>query len=326
MVRGSQTNISQQTRRVIILGVVIFIAFIIFLAIARPFIIVGSGERAVIFNRLTGIEKRQLSPGFHILIPFIQKPINYDVRNQTYTMSGVSTEGKYIGDDSIKALTSDGQPVGLELSVIYRIDDQNVWRLHEEIGPNYEEKILRPSIRETIRTVVSRYSVIELFSSNWIDIARTRGFDVDERPSEDELVGRELVQLDMEDTLKAKLIDKYIVVDTALLRNVTFSDEYRQAIERKQVAQQEAERMKYVLEKAEKEKEEKIIVADGDKQASIIRAEGEAQAIKLKGDSLRENPSVINYEYVQKISPNIKTIITDGKSIMSIGDIFKDQK
>jgi regulator of protease activity HflC (stomatin/prohibitin superfamily) len=317
-------KVSGQAKKQLIIWIVVFIAFIIFLAIAKPFIIVGAGERAVIFNRLTGIEQRQLSPGLNILVPFIQKPILYDVRNQTYTMSGISSEGQYLGDDSIQALTSDGQPVGLELSVVYRIDDVNVWRLHEEIGPNYVEKILRPSIRETIRTVVSRYSVIELFSSNWIDIARTRGFDLEDEPKAGELVGRELVQVDMEVALKNKLKDKYLIVDTVLLRNVTFSEEYRQAIERKQVAQQEAERMKYVIEKAEKEKEEKIIIAEGDKQAAIIRAEGEAQAIKLKGESLKQNPAVVNYEYVQKISPNIKTIITDGKSIMSIGDILKD--
>jgi len=185
---------------------------------------------------------------------------------------------------------------------------------------------LRPSIRETIRTVVSRYSVIELFSSNWIDIARTRGFSMEDKPKEGEPIGRELVQMDMEKTLKNKLKDKYLMVDTLLLRNVTFSEEYRQAIERKQVAQQEAERMKYVLEKAEKEKEEKIIIAEGDKQASVIRAEGEAEAIKLKGESLKKNPAVINYEYVQKISPNIQTIITDGKSIMSLGNILGGEK
>ena len=317
-------KVAEKAKKLIIVWVVIFIALIIFVAIAKPFIIVGAGEMAVIFNRLTGIEQRQLSPGLNILVPFIQKPILYDVRNQTYTMSGISTEGQYLGDDSIQALTSDGQPVGLELSVIYRIDDTNVWRLHEEIGPGYVEKILRPSIRETVRTVVSRYSVIELFSSNWIDIARTRGFDLEDEPEVGELVGRELVQIDIEGTLKSKLKDKYLIVDTVLLRNVTFSEEYRQAIERKQIAQQEAERMKYVLEKAEKEKEEKVIVAEGDKQAAIIRAEGEARAIMLKGESLKQNPAVINYEYVQKISPSVKTIITDGKSIMSLGDIFKE--
>lgn len=317
-------KVVEKSKKLIIIWVLIFIAFIIFLATAKPFIIVGAGERAVIFNRLTGIEQRQLSPGLNILVPFIQKPVLYDVRNQTYTMSGISTEGEYPGDDSIQALTSDGQPVGIELSVVYRLDDTNVWRLHEEIGPNYVEKILRPSIRETVRTVVSRYSVIELFSSNWIDIARTRGFDPEDKPEDGELVGRELVQMDIEITLKNKLKDKYLVVDTVLLRNVKFSEEYRQAIERKQIAQQEAERMKYVIEKAKKEKEEKIIIAEGDKQAAIIRAEGEARAIMLKGNSLKQNPSVINYEYVQKISPNVRAIITDGKSIMNIGDIFKE--
>lgn len=319
-------KVQENVKKQLITWISIFIALLILFAIAKPFIIVDAGERAVIFNRLTGIEKRQLSPGFNFLIPFVQKPIIYDVRNQTYTMSGISTEGQYLGDDSIQALTSDGQPVGLELSVIYRIDDTNVWRLHEEIGPNYVEKILRPSIRESIRTVVSRYSVIELFSSNWIDIARSRGFSQEQEPKEGQPVGRELVQLDMENTLRNKLGDKYIIVDTVLLRNVRFSEEYRQAIERKQVAQQEAERMKYVLEKSQKEKEQKIIIAEGDKQAAVIRAEGEAEAIRLKGESLRRNPAVINYEYVQRISPNIKTIITDGRSIMNIGNILEEDR
>ena len=60
-----------------------------------------------------------------------------------------------------------------------------------------------------------------------------------------------------------------------------------------------------------------------EKQRKIIDAEGEAQSIKLRGDALAKNPMLIQYEYVQKIAPNVQTIITDGKSIMNLGEVFK---
>jgi len=73
--------------------------------------------------------------------------------------------------------------------------------------------------------------------------------------------------------------------------------------------------MKYELEREELEKQRKI-----------IEAQGEAEAIRLKGQALARNPALIQYEYVQKLSPNVQAIITDGKTIMSIGEIFKAKK
>jgi len=104
--------------------------------------------------------------------------------------------------------------------------------------------------------------------------------------------------------LTASLSKNYIQVDEVLLRNIQFSEAFSRAVEEKQIAQQEAQRMQYVLEKAEKER-----------QKLVVEAEGEAQAMDLKGKALAENPQVIQYEYVQKIAPNVRLIITDGRSL-----------
>jgi prohibitin 2 len=96
---------------------------------------------------------------------------------------------------------------------------------------------------------------------------------------------------------------------------VQFSHEFQQAIENKQIAQQEAQRMKYVLEKQELEKKRKI-----------IEAEGESESLRLKGKALADNPLLIQYEYVKLLSPNIQAVITDQNAIFNFSDFLKNQK
>src|SRR5205085_11851982 len=105
--------------------------------------------------------------------------------------------------------------------------------------------------------------------------------------------------------LKGKFQPNYLILDEVLIRRVVFDPDFQRAIEQKQIAQQQAQQMEYTLEKERLEKQRKI-----------IEAEGEAEAIRLKGIALSNNPALIQYEYVQKITPGIRTIITDGKSIL----------
>src|SRR5687768_15719476 len=84
---------------------------------ARSFIVVGAGERAVIFNQINGLQRGQIGEGLHFLLPFVQKPTIYDVKTQTYTMSGSQSESNVStgnDNDSMVALTADGLPVSLE--------------------------------------------------------------------------------------------------------------------------------------------------------------------------------------------------------------------
>jgi regulator of protease activity HflC (stomatin/prohibitin superfamily) len=97
-----------------------------------------------------------------------------------------------------------------------------------------------------------------------------------------------------------------------LLRNISFSPEYATAVEQKQIAQQNAERAKFLVQQQEQEAARVRVEAQGVRDAAITRAEGEAKALQLVADALRNNPDLIQYTYVQKIAPNISVIVLPG--------------
>ncbi len=263
------------------MGVGIFGALLLVFLLFRPYVIVPAGERVVIFNLAQGVLPTQLGEGAHFLVPFVNRTEFYDVRRQTYSISKTSWEGEVKGDDSIRTLTLDGQEVSVELSVRFHIDPQNVWRLHKEIGKDYVNKILRPEIRSHARIAFAEYPANKVFSSE-----------------------RLTIQNNIETRLREKLLNSYLVVDEVLLRSVSFSEAFQNAIIQKQISQQNAQRMKYVLEKEQLEKQRKVILA-----------EGEAEAIRLKGQAIATNPRIMSYEYVQKTAPNIKGIISSGETL-----------
>jgi prohibitin 2 len=260
--------------------------------ISRVLIVVPAGERVVVFNAFNGVEHRVLGEGMDMLLPFVETPVFYDVRTHTYTMSGMVDEGQKQGDDSVPALTADGQIVKIDISIRYHLLPSNVWKLHQTVGPDYIDKILRPESRTIVRNAIANYTVTEVYASK-----------------------RQLIQDEMQAKMSHSLAKYHMVLDEVLLRNVTFSEVFANAIEQKQVAMQDFERMKYVLQKEESEKQRKI-----------IEATGEAEAIRRRAEALKMNPLLVQYEYVQKLTPGVKAIITDQKTLMSLGNLFDDKK
>ena len=272
-------------------GIILIVLGFIFLSSAV--LIVNAGHRAIVFNSLIGVEKRTLGEGIHFLVPGIETPTVYSVRTETYTMSARDAEGQNQGNDAIDCLTSDGQKIGLDMSVIYNLIPEKLWELHKQIGPYYVDKIIRPSVRSIARNTIANYTVTELYSGD-----------------------RAKLQDEISLKIKTELAKYYINSSETMIRNVIFSEEFSKAIEQKQVAMQDAERMKYVLLKENSEKQRKI-----------IEAEGQAAAISKKGAALKANPLLIRYEYVDKIAPGVKTIITNQSSILNFpGDLLKDEK
>ena len=266
------------------------VALVLILPFIWPFVLVGAGERAVIFNRFSGVQQNQLGEGLHAVIPWVQRATIYDVKAQTYTMSGSATEANQQAgnsNDALQALTADGQPVALEMSVRFHADPQKVWRLHQEIGPDYLAKVVRPVVRSDVRMVIAQYPVVDVYGSRRAEI---------------------ISQIDTR--LRRELAKSYIILDDALLRDVSFSPQFQQAVEQKQVAQQDVQRMEYERDRAEKERRRKI-----------IEAEGEAESIRLKAAALSANPGLTQYEYVQNLPANVKTIVTDNKTIVNMGDV-----
>ena len=267
----------KKVRLMSILAGVLLVLFLLF----RPYVVVPAGQRAAVFSLTSGVLEKQLGEGFHFLLPVIHKPFLYDVRTRTYSMSRVHWEGEVQGDDSLSVLTADGQTVSVDISVRFRPDTENVWRLHKEVGTDYVNKVLRPEIRSQTRLAVSEFPVTEVYSAV-----------------------RQVVEDRIESQLRESVKRTYLIIDEVLLRDIRFSAAFATSIVNKQIAEQNAQRMEYVLERTEKEKEQQI-----------IEAEGEAQAIELKGRAVAENAMVIQYEYVRKVAPNVGTIITKGNTL-----------
>lgn len=271
-------------RRVLYIALGLIVLLLLFVS----FKTVPAGHRAVVFNNVTGGLSAR-GEGLTLLIPFTQSATIYDVKTVTYTMSKTPNEGQVKGDDAVQALTSDGQQVDVDISVLYHPDPNHIVELHRQIGEDYENKIVRPSSRSITRTAVSKYAVVDVYG-----------------------VKRAQIQEEVTNELRPLFEKSFLILDSLLVRNVDFSSEFKKAIELKQIAQQEAERKKYELEKERIEKDRKIIAAEGD-----------AESIRLRGDALSHNPGLIQYEYVQKIAPGVQTIISDGRSILSLGDLIK---
>lgn len=266
------------------------VALVLILPFIWPFVLVGAGERAVIFNRFSGVQQNQLGEGLHAIIPWVQRATTYDVKAQTYTMSGSATEANQSAgnsNDALLALTADGQPVSLEISVRYHVDPQQTWKLHQQIGPEYLSKVVRPTVRADVRMVIAKYPVVDVYGPRRAEI---------------------ITQIDAR--LRRQLALSYLVLDEALLRDVTFSPQFQNAVEQKQVALQDVQRMAYERDRAEKERRRKI-----------IEAEGEAESIRLKAAALSANPGLTQYEYVQNLPAGVKTIVTDNKTIVNMGDV-----
>ncbi|MCC6444327.1 MAG: prohibitin family protein [Armatimonadetes bacterium] len=277
------SDTSSESRRVLWTGAMIVVAVFTLLFLKSSLVIVGAGQRGVIFNIGSGVQQVSLREGLHFVMPFVQRVTFYDVRSQTYTMSAIHWEGEVRGDDSLASLTADGQTVKLDISVRFRPVPEEVWKLHQKVGRDYIAKIIRPELRSLTRLTVSEYPVTDVYTN--------RRQDIENR---------------MEEKLRRSMATNSIAVDELLLRNVEFSPAYHDAIQQKQIAQQDAERMRYVLERARLEKQQKV-----------IEAEGEARALRLKANALAVNQKLIQYEYARKIAPNVRAIITDGKSLGS---------
>jgi len=163
-----------------------------------------------------------------------------DIRTQTYTMSGIQDEGHRTGDDAIRVLTADGLEVTIDLSVLYRLVPEASPKLIREIGVNYEDKIVRPITRTRIRDNAVYYEAVSLFSNK-----------------RDEFQNRIFKTID-DDFRKRGLL-----LENLLVRNITLPGPVKAAIERKIEAEQEAQKMQFVLQKEKQEAERKRVEAQG---------------------------------------------------------------
>ena len=249
-------------------------------------------EVGVIISILSarGYRDQPFQSGLHWIVPLAEKVVVYPISWQTYTMSATPTEGQQVGDDSIAARTSDGQQVNIDCSVIFRIDPEQVVRVHIDWQDRYTQDFVRPEVRGIVRTEVSQYKVDEINSSKRRDL-----------------------ETDLDKQVRAAFEEKGLTLDRFILRNIGFSPEYAAAVEAKQVALQGSIQKGYeadqVRQLAGGEADRIKIEAQAQADARLVQAQAEAQALQMVSGALKQNPNLVTYEYVQKLAPDVRVML-----------------
>ncbi|ACF14170.1 band 7 protein [Chloroherpeton thalassium ATCC 35110] len=228
------------------------------------------------------VQESILSSGLNIVNPLI-KVEEFDITTQAYTMSGSEVEQSQISDQAIRVLSSDGLEVTIDMTVLYRVDPQKTPDIRREIGPgfSYIDKIVRPTARTRIRDNAVIYNAIDLYS-----------------------LRREEFQQKIFESIRDDFASRGIILENLLVRNVSLPQSVKNAIEAKINAEQEAQKMQFVLQKEKQEAERKR-----------VEAQGIADYQKIISSSLTEKQ--LQYEQVKALqalvkSGNSKVIIMGG--------------
>ena len=199
---------------------------------------IEAGEIGV--KKLFGkVQDDVLESGLHFINPLLEVE-KMDIKTQNYTMSGIHDEGQKQGDDAIRVLTADGLEVTIDLTVLYRIIPTDAPRLVRETGVDYEYKIVRPITRTRIRDNAVYYEAVALYSSK-----------------------RDEFQSRIFNGIENDFKKRGLLLENLLVRNITLPAAVKSTIEQKIQAEQEAQKMQFVLQKEKQEADRKRIEAQG---------------------------------------------------------------
>lgn len=193
------------------------------------------------FNRFGGIEEVCLGEGMHMKIPFITYPKIIDVRTRPRVIQ------THTG-------TKDLQTVTISVRVLTSPDVEHLPQIYQKLGEDFDFRVLPSLGNEVLKKVVAQYDAEQL------------------------LTDREKVSNDIADELRERMSEFQLKLQNVSITHLTYGKEFTMAIEQKQVAQQDAERAKFVVVRAQHEK-----------TAAVIVAEGEAEAAKMISDAIKKN-------------------------------------
>ena len=233
--------------------ITVVVVFVLLIGSLGMFVKIEPGHTGVVVT-MGKVEETVLEEGMHFKIPFVQEVIQIDNR---IVKLEVETE----------AFSKDLQTVDTKLAINYRIESNKSYSIYKNIGSDYESVLVVPAVNEVLKAIVSKYTAEETVSN------------------------RALISDGLVKGLNEKLNSFGLYATDVNIIDFDFSEEFINAIEEKQVAQQQ-------LLKAETEKQTAITNAQAEAEAIKIKAEAEAEANKVLSESLTDQ--IIEYNKIEK--------------------------
>jgi prohibitin 2 len=222
---------------------------------------VPAGHRAVVYSRIDGVGPAVMEQGTHFVVPWLQRPIIFDVRTRPRTYASLTG-------------TKDLQMINISIRVLSKPDRGRLQWIYTHLGLDYDEKVLPSIVNEVAKQVVAQFTAAEL---------------IYQRDHVSRLIAQRLEQ---------RASRFAIMLEDVSIIHLTFGQEYTAAIEAKQVAQQDAERARFVVERALQEK-----------KSTIIRAQGVSKSAELVGEAIKNNPAFVQLRRIDS-AKEIATVIS----------------
>jgi regulator of protease activity HflC (stomatin/prohibitin superfamily) len=235
------------------------------------FVTVGAGEQAVI-TRFGAIKSNTMSPGIHVIVPIVDRAHIFSTRQDKIEVEA-------------EAASRDLQSVKTKIALNYHLNPAKVNNLYQEVGKDYDERVIQPAIQESIKASTSQFSAEELITK---------------RPEVKEVMMK---------ALKIRLEKRYIMVDDVAIVNFTFSKAFDDSIEAKQVAEQNALKAKQDLERVRTEAEQKVAQAEA--EAASLRA----QKSEITPELLQLRTIEMQTKYADKWDGKLPSTMVPGATV-----------
>ena len=251
----------QGVNKVRVAGVVIAIVIIIFVVI-QSVVTVQAGYRGVVLY-LGAVEDRVLGEGLHFVTPFVEQVVQMEIRTQKF-------------EAEASAASKDLQEVHTVIALNYRIDPQQVNRIFQLLGVNYQDRVISPTIQESVKSSVAKFNAEELITK------------------------RETAKTVISDAIRNTLASNNIVTQNVFITDFQFSQSFADQIEQKVVAFQKFLTEQNNLRTVQVVANQTVVQAEATARSNVAKADGEAQAINIITEQLRSSPEYLQWQAINR--------------------------